>query len=1107
MSTRPWRNYAKVPIQEPKVKPIISESIINVPTQRLIVVSSYVVLSGFKLVQPKSLANFIFFSVAESLFWYLLPILSIPWLILRPKYVFLFIFSCVTFNYVWFMTDFSISTVISALLAPLALISPGPMNGDDLITGRYVVDFLPEASARLSTVGNLCLNSDFSQFDELQKVISKSSETVYLQLEVVNAWPSTVIIGRQLLEHESNYTQVTFTKSQLKSLPADKSKIYLPVKEPGAYYLDRIVDGKSGLRVTIDRHRIVVPPCPAADLRLGNAEPVCPGTTVNATVDVYGVQPFKIYLENEIIDIGSTHVDEESQLEKVEVVKLSHEVSKVFDSDSNFKVVKVIDNLGHVTNVDISKPVHVLKPVKANLPNAHIAMPQETARFDFFVEGSDFPCEAKFHGPDGEFIYNVKAPGKQTVEVQKTGKYVLESVKGHKCAGIAEGTVDIFEPPQIQVSVEFGDVEDKCAGPKGVDAKIRMKGTAPYKITYEVRRDGEISDSGTTVYNDANALMRFRPTDVGSYKYRILRVEDRYRRLDVNHEFEQYINELPGAELLPVTSTKLCETSSFEANVKIRGDGQFTLKYKIDESINELPVEGKSVVTIKADLADGTHRLSLISLTDRKGCVTELKGLKIDSPVISVQKALPTIGFVNSGIIKSTDPVRVGLPLAGIINFPASIVYRHKLNNKTTKHTSILRSPKDLIEVYNSGSYQLESLHDDMCGGYAKPDEVHVSTYTKPKLTVDTELTDLQLCSHESLTNTFKEVNIKISGVAPFVVVHEQVSPDGKSLVTKSSYDEPHFVLALDNNQIGDYTHYFWVMDTWYTAFNQHDVNLKFKHTVHDVPNAFFEDKDSSGFRVCEDEHLHHPIIPKIIGKAPYNLTYELNNIQTAESLETIDFAQQIGVLKSHTKKLKLVNITDSNGCSSDLSVKKRSLAHRKQVNELSFHVLPKPERPIFDRLDYCAGDQVSLTLDKRSQPLGIVYSYMGQTHHSVVDKKFEEVVTEPGTLQIISLSGSNGCVNWVNSNITIHSLPKSNIIEQSHFSIYKGEQIELGFSFQGTPPFKFAYARIVNGKEMERNWVENVEGFNHSIIVDKDGTYEIVELYDKYCRSVRTRL
>lgn len=1075
MSYKPWKNYAAVPPKEPKSKPAIPANLVSVPSQRLVVFSAYVFLQSLKLKSDRTLFNFVVFSGFDTAFWLFLPLLSIPWLRFKWSVILLLSAGSVCFDYTWFVYKLSFTALLAASVNPVGAILHylgimKPETDNELITGKYVVDVLPEANATLSKVGKLCFPSPNTE-----------KSPIYLQLQMHNAWPSTVVLGKQDLINLDEYIQTTYDAKQLASLPSDSENIYLPVYEPGAYFLDRIVDGKSQLRVSIRRLRVVIPPCPSVQLEPANKAELCPGDKASALIKVSGVQPFKVYLDDQVVVVT------EAANKTIEsVTSLNKTIVKTVGGRSKFHVVKVEDAMGHTANVNETVYVDVRKPAQALVTYSKVPILNGSTEFKVRIDGTDFPFNAVFSGPDGDFNQQINQSGIHAIMVSKPGTYKLKSLAGSQCLGSGSGHVDVFTPPEIKVGVQFEDVVDKCAGPKGVDAKIKMFGSKPFRVHYQIYKNNALFDSGVSVYNENHAIMRFRPKDAGTYKYAISKVEDMYREQKLEQLFEQKIEELPGAELLALNSTKLCETGDLELNVKVSGKGPFVLKYSINKTrFGELntATNVSSICKLKLDLETGKHQIQLVSLTDVNGCVTGLDNTV--SPVITVQKQLPKLGFTNPGALKSTDPVNVSIPVNGtLMNYPATVYYTHELNGVQSVNSIVLQRESS-IRASKPGTYKLLRVDDGVCGGEVDNTEVVINTYVRPSLELAAKPSGV--CHKNSHTAT-SNVDVYVKGEKPFVIIHEQVAPDGQSLSEKFELQTSRFQTRLENEQTGVYKHYFWVMDSWYPDFNEKEANLKFSHEVYTSPNAYFSKK--SRFEVCEGAKLGEHLVPKLEGFGPFELEYSFGNEVNKLVNTSFDFQKLVGAVNS-SKKLKLLRVTDAHNCSSELTTK----------NEAEFAVLAKPAALTIDKFDYCVGDVLSVDL---GGDISLAYNYT-QLKHTV--GAFETVANQPGTVQLLSLTGQNGCTRQTNQNLTVHPLPRSNITEQSHFSIYMGEQIELGFSFAGTPPFRFQYARLVDGVERERVWVNDVQGYNHSIYVDEGGTYEIVELHDKFCRSHRTRL
>ena len=137
---------------------------------------------------------------------------------------------------------------------------------------------------------------------------------------------------------------------------------------------------------------------------------------------------------------------------------------------------------------------------------------------------------------------------------------------------------------------------------------------------------------------------------------------------------------------------------------------------------------------------------------------------------------------------------------------------------------------------------------------------------------------------------------------------------------------------------------------------------------------------------------------------------------------------------------------------------------------------------------------------------------------------RFERLASRPGILNIHGLkdSGINSCaVNYTfdttkldELRLEVHEIPTVEVNKGDYLieDLHEGDQTELIFTFLGEPPFQLTYIRTIDirkGKKTFRKLVEKEtikDIWQHELVVmaSLEGTYEAIEIQDKYCRAVK---
>ncbi|KAF2768976.1 hypothetical protein EJ03DRAFT_327756 [Teratosphaeria nubilosa] len=296
----------------PPSEPVIPESVIDAPSQRLYAVTLFVALWAWKVydfaylqeLDDQSLWLFMKWVALDGVFLFGLPGMRIPWLE----------WSSVTMTLLFMghaladgMMMFRIPIPVGAGLAAVGRsvwgayemavnehrVNPHRIEfNESLILGRQIIHILPEGSA--------VLNPERTSY-----CLGGSNTEARLPITINSTNPTSMELVRWDLDTNANET-IHITKSHLKAMHKDASRLksysekpnepktlFYSVKKPGLYVLSKVID-ESNLEVARKRmaHTVVVP-CPKANI-LPAKTARCRGDLSKIELEVTGTPPLRV---------------------------------------------------------------------------------------------------------------------------------------------------------------------------------------------------------------------------------------------------------------------------------------------------------------------------------------------------------------------------------------------------------------------------------------------------------------------------------------------------------------------------------------------------------------------------------------------------------------------------------------------------------------------------------------------------------------------------------------------------------------------------------------------------------------------------------------------
>lgn len=729
------------------------------------------------------------------------------------------------------------------------------------------------------------------------------------------------------------------------------------------------------------------------------------------------------------------------------------------------------------------------------------------------------------------------------ISVKDAGIYKLKSVKGQYCSGevIESSTCLVYIPPKPSINIDFIDIDDKCAGSIGMKADITLIGIAPFILSYKVLKDGSVMHSDSLRIDKTRHLFEFRPREAGQYTYEFNTLSDSiYKNVALDTDqwrFEHRLRVLAKASFdNSYTHQRGCSGDSVGLNVNFQGTAPFKLTYEIiqpnsrSRMFTEDRIEGESTQIVTPPLTTGgRYTISLKSVEDANGCKTPLE---VSDAIIDIRRQRPWAAFLpidGSMHVKTLQDRPVGLPLRLSGEGPWKVTYRFTdEKNESQEHysTTLHRANGEEIIASKKGTYSLIEVNDLYCPGeVADGKEFVLSWFDRPSLSVVPSLSltsggkDRYFDRKEICEGDEDVFEVSLSGVAPFELTYDVSGPikrSNKKLQVPTKFAS----IKMETSKAGTYEYTFKdVQDQLYNSKSWSGEKIEpmtVLQVVNAKPDAEFANKGHT-YKTCLSSIGNGGLtneqgIPMVFkGMPPFALTVHIKHESTGttskvtvQNIDEIDYQlkslfKELGLGK-HT--VSIAKVVDGTGCMRDSFDDDDAIYI--QVSDIP-RITPQSERQ-----DYCVGDRIGFNLNGVA-PFEVIYKFNDKKQKASADSMFSRVASLPGTLQLVSLSDMSACgVNLQDSPlIVVHPLPSVKIShERSIQNINEGDQAELIFSFSGTPPFSFTYARSevvgrpAKEKVVETHSVSNIDGYHYSIFTSIQGTYQVTSIEDAYCSA-----
>jgi nucleoporin POM152 len=445
--------------------PLIPFDVVDPATQRIWAVGVYVALLAWRLYDWNDLfvedadsfsefGLFIKWAIIDSIFFYGLPAMRIPWLEWSwTTTAALFLTHALLDGMLMFRVPIPISVWFGAFfrtfydreisISERSVKPADVLHNSSIILGRQIIHILPEGSATLNPMGNcFCLD--------------QAKPVVHLPIVINQTTPILIEIVRSDIETNLNET-ITITAKQAKNLKKSADKLaskqdpdgprtlLYPVKKTGLYWLKKVVD-VSKLEVRRRNSQALIVTCPKARMR-PSALDKCRGELSDITMEVEGLAPMKLKY--------SKTIDNENKGFSFQTVQPDN-----IQSPYGFQQSLEMVSLHEETDLEWARPMTIRVPLNESLTS--------TGRWIYSIDEIHDACgnvaNFTFVGEDGD-----KPSDQKLVEIG----------------------FEVHERPRLHLK-DF-DVQNPMRAPKGAHAELRIsfdnnrksKSEAPYLVSYE----------------------------------------------------------------------------------------------------------------------------------------------------------------------------------------------------------------------------------------------------------------------------------------------------------------------------------------------------------------------------------------------------------------------------------------------------------------------------------------------------------------------------------------------------------------------------------------------------------------------------------------------
>lgn len=674
-------------------------------------------------------------------------------------------------------------------------------------------------------------------------------------------------------------------------------------------------------------------------------------------------------------------------------------------------------------------------------------------------------------------------------KITRPGRYNLDSIDSQFCRGevVEPSSCRLFNPPEPDVVLESEEIFDKCAGnPIGMLVNLDFTGTPPFKVRYNVEHRGKIRPE-VREFPSMRGQIELSERSAGSYSYHFQEINDKvYGPVSLKDRqltLRQDINPPASASFLGTQShSKQCLGSPLSLQVRFVGRGPWDLDYEIIHAGKRKKHSAHSETEVLAlDLPEqsdgGRYTVILTGVQDKTRCRTALK----EERHFEVRSDRPTASFgdvTGKRTVLALEGKEVKIPLRLKGNAPWSVRIQN-LDDPVIASAQHFRDANAVISVTKPGTYEIVAV-DDQCQGVVdqKAHQFKVSWIPRPALGIKDVIGEQKgeefhkspICQGDESV-----LSLGLTGNAPFSLGYQQKFEPIKgspSIRNKNAnFVGSNAIINLDTAKPGEYTYTFRELaDDRYSSDKQNFKPIVVKQQVYAPPAAAFAQpgkvysycRDDPALTEAGQETENIPLT--LTGTPPFSIEIAIRHhgqsgrpeIVRQRDIQTNTYTWPISraSLALGTHSISIRSVKDGRGCEHIIDHDSSSV--RIQVTS------PPSITPLQSQENFCVGEYVSFSLSGQA-PFEVYYTFQGRERKAKVsDTEFKRLAESPGEFIITGVSdsamGRGKCRARKDIRKTIRPFPTVEIGRGKTLisDIHEGGEVDINFSFTGTPPFEF---------------------------------------------------
>ncbi|EPY51636.1 nucleoporin Pom152 [Schizosaccharomyces cryophilus OY26] len=1097
-------------------RPLVSESIIDAPSQRLYAIGVLVALQAYKIydlfrlgtssfIEGSKTSFLVKWILIDALYLQILPRFRIPWLSFQPTTTILQIVAFAAVNVLLVsITSLRVVTLGSIIfpywkqkeyaIAEHKINPRSVLHNSSRILGQYTVQILPEGTAKLNPNNqHFCLpENDKSGFVEFAVQFNSTTpkSIVYSYRDFSSDIENEIeISGRSLKK--------LISTGMRNPKDARLQTIYIKANKHGLYKLKKVVD-KSNLGVRVVRSEAVVVDCPSAVFASSKpsdrAHEKCVGDEDSIELDVFGVPPLKVAYK--------TWDGKRSY---------SHFIDSVVPKDYRLHPLMLSNNPQDIAfykglDVQYAHSSKVQIPITAPLETYGEWLYAIENVTDVFGNTYVFPSVEEFFA---KYSTNEDQPDQLSSHTYKVLVHQRPEVKFRECS--LENPANLFPGKEVSLSIA---TSYKFPDDLQVSLNRYDLGLDPQNLT--------VAPNSQNVFKlePHSSFIKVKETGI----YVLSGVSSKYCSGDVLVPNTCLVVTPPETKLhvgFEEISDQCAGSIGARADLEFEGTPPFKVAYRMIKDNKASRVQYVTTDRTRYQLnftpkKSGKYRYVILGVEDANYGYKELAGAAYskEQTVFPLADAAfeENMNGEMSSIVKSCcigDTMKIPVSLVG--SSPWKLEYEILRNNKRESIQVVeSKSQRYIIEtpaLIHGSQYTITLVSVEDANGCKRAlntaDTIIKVRRQRPTATFYSSDESYRL---ESVENSLLSIPLRLAGEKPWYIEYDHVSPDNKTTRNQAVFYDPNSHLNV--NKAGTYS-LVSVRDSSCPGSIQNSLQT---YEVEWLPKPSLSMPSEPSWKSSNAYHYEQePVCAgdssafdiELKGASPYLLEYEKSLVEEngkhhSKQRSEVSTMQSSILLKTETSLFgtytyEFLRLSDALYDKVEARIVDESGLHRviihQKVNKLPVASFLDSNKLytfcIHSDSNYSKEQQIGVKLNGKGPfILGfeIKNEMTGAVNKITVNEVFgpiykfifpkDQLTLGKHTVRLLHVQDANGCQSSIPKEdpfVTVSVAEKASMVPiESHEYFCVGDR--LSYALQGVPPFEIDYEFNGNKKHAKSN-------------------------------------